>query len=129
MDEQVLEILQKVVLVILELTVPALAAWIISELKRWREQREDDSWSYALERIVRDAVTAAEQLGLTDQLAEFAESKLDYAIQYVEQALAFHGYAIDLDQYVEVIRAMIEAEVRRQFPNEGTLPLTRALTG
>jgi hypothetical protein len=132
MDEQVLEIAQKAVMLVIQLAIPPLIAWGIAEFKRWREEqareRDDENWFFILESVVRDAVTAAEQLGLTDQLSEFAESKLDYAIAYVEQALTAHGYAIDLDPFLDVIRGMIEAEVRRQFPPEGA-PAAMQLLG
>jgi hypothetical protein len=66
--------------------------------------------------VVFDAVTAAEQLGLTDQLKDYADTKMDYAISYVEQALKGYGYDIDLDPIMDMIVGMIEAEVNRQFP-------------
>jgi len=112
------EILQKVILLVLQLAIPPLLAWGIAQFKQWREAQAQDSWIWILEGVVRDAVAAAEQLGLTDQLQQFAESKLAYAIHYVEEALAMRGVPLDLDAYADAIRGMIEAEVRRQFPKE-----------
>ena len=129
MDEQVLGIVQKAVLLVIQLAIPPLIAWGIAEFKHWREARADETWFFVLESAVRDAVTAAEQLGLTEQLWAFADSKLDYAIQYVERALEARGFPVDLDPYVYVVRGMIEAEVRRQFPSNGAGPAAYQLLG
>jgi len=112
-----IEIAQKAIMVVIQLAIPPLLAWAIAQFKKWREERAQDTWFWVLEGVVRDAVAAAEQLGLTGQLSQLAESKLDYAIDYVERALEARGFPIDLDPYVDVIRGMIEAEVNRQFPH------------
>jgi hypothetical protein len=105
-------------MVLIELAVPALLAWAATWFKRQREEMLNQRWYQILEKVVRDAVAAAEQLELTGAIEEFAESKLDYAIQYVERAMASQGIPLDIDPFVDVIRGMIEAEVRRQFPHE-----------
>ena len=129
MDEQVLEIVQKSVLLVIQLAIPPLLAWAIAEFKQWREAQADESWFFVLESVVRDAVAAAEQLGLTDQLGAFAGDKLGYAIKYVERSLEARGFPIDLDPYFDVIRGMIEAEVKRQFPSDGNQPVAYQLVG
>lgn len=126
MSEETLEILQNIVLLVLQLAIPPLLALIATAVRRWIETRENERWFQVLRDVVADAVAAAEQLGLSGQLSEFAESKLDYAIAYVEQALAAAGYPVDLDPFIDVIRGMIEAEVRRQFPSEGQPPAEAA---
>ena len=129
MDKQVLEIVQKALLLVIQLAIPPLIAWAIAEFRQWREARANETWFFVLESVVRDAVTAAEQLGLTEQLGALADSKLDYAIKYIERALEARGFPIDLDPYVDVIRGMIEAEVKRQFPSDGIRPTAYQLVG
>lgn len=109
-------IAQKAIMVLVQLTIPPLLAFALAEFKRWQAERADQGWYRVLQDIVRDAVAAAEQLGLTEELAEVGQTKLDYAIAYVERSLRAHGFPIDLAPYVDVIRGMIEAEVQRQYP-------------
>jgi hypothetical protein len=118
MSGEGLGILQKSLLVVIEVAVPVLLAWGVAELKvHLKRVRQRDEW-WVIEEAVSRAVTAAEQLGLTDELEEWGETKLDAALLFVERELAARGVPLDLHEYAEVIRAMIEAEVRRQFPNE-----------
>jgi biopolymer transport protein ExbB/TolQ len=113
MGQQELEILQKVILVVLQLAIPPLLAWGIAEARRWIElQRKRDDW-WKVEAAVRNAVEAAEQLGLTKQIANYGEAKLETAIEFIEAQLDAAGVPLDIDQYSDAIRAMIEAEVKR----------------
>jgi hypothetical protein len=115
MSEQELAILQNVILVFIEVSIPPLLALALSELKHHLAQlRRREDWSQ-VEAAVERAVSAAEQLGLTEQLAEYGEGKLDVAIAFVEAQLDAAGVALDIDQYEQAIRAMIEAEVKKQF--------------
>jgi len=118
MSEQELQILEKIIMVVLQVAIPPLLAWGIAELKRWVDHvRDQDEWQHVFW-AVRAAVSAAEQLDLTGQLAEYGESKLQVAIGFVEAQLAAAGIPLDVDQYADAIRAMIEDEVRLQFPHE-----------
>jgi hypothetical protein len=70
-------------------------------------------------------VRAAEQAGLTDQLACVGAKKKDYAIQLVQN----HMNRLGLDVDVEEIAALIESEVHRQFTQPTPVidnPKTRA---
>jgi len=117
MTGQELEIVQNVLMVLIKVAIPPLLVWGLAELKAHLERlRQKDEWK-VLEAAAERAVAAAEQLGLTDQLAEYGEAKLDVAIQFVEAQLAAAGVALDLDRYADVVRAMIEAEVKKQFPD------------
>lgn len=115
-NELVWDIAQRFLMLVIQLFIPLLLAWLGVKIRRLIEEKRKESWFQALEDIVAQAVSAAEQLGLTDQLSEFAETKLDYAIQYIEQQLALRGIPIDIDPFIDAIRGMIEAEVQRQFP-------------
>ena len=110
-----LGIVENVVMLVIRLAVPALLGLALGEFKRWRDQQAKESAWWELERVVGDAVAAAEQLGLTDQLEAYGGDKLAYATEQVELRLATMGLPLDLDQYGDVIRGMIEAEVKRQF--------------
>jgi len=112
---QEVEIVQNVLMVLIQVAIPPLLLWGLAELKRHFESlRQRDEW-YQVEMAVSRAVTAAEQLGLTDQLTQYGEQKLDVAIQFVEAQLAAAGVPLDVDVYADAVRAMIEAEVQRQF--------------
>ncbi len=116
MTEQELAILQKVVLVLIQVCIPPLLAWAIVEAKRYIDQlRKQEQWKHVFW-AVTSAVGAAEQLGLSDQLEKYGESKLAVAIAFVEAQLAAAGVPLDVDEYADAIRAMIEAEVREKFP-------------
>lgn len=116
MTEQEFAILQKIVLVLIQVCIPPLIAWAIAEAKRYTDQlRKQEEWKRVFW-AVESAVVAAEQLGLTGQLEKYGESKLDVAISFVEAQLAASGVPLDVDEYADAIRAMIEAQVHDQFP-------------
>jgi biopolymer transport protein ExbB/TolQ len=105
-------IIQKIILVLIQVAIPPLLAWGIAELRRYLGQlRQKEEWE-AIKDAVRVAVDAAEQLGLTDQLEEYGEDKLAAALEFVEDQLEAQGIMLDIDQYADAIRAMIEAEVK-----------------
>ena len=117
MSDQEVAIIQNILMVLVQVAIPPLIAWSIAEFKAWRKQQlQNETWR-TVEKAVADAVAAAEQLGLTDQLEEYGEAKLDVACRFVEARLVAAGVPLDIDQYTDAIRAMIEAEVRRQFPS------------
>lgn len=118
MSELEVEILQKSILVFLRIAIPPLLAWGLAEFRRWIElQRQRDYW-YQVERAVSVAVTAAEQLDLDDALKQYGADKLEAAVALVEAQLAAWGVPLDVDQHLDAIRAMIESEVKRQFPKD-----------
>lgn len=117
MSQEEVAILQNVVMVLIQVAIPPLLVWGISEAKAHLEKlRQRGDW-WQVEAAVERAVAAAEQLGLTEQLADYGDAKLDVAIGFVEAQLAAAGVALDIDQYADAIRAMIEAEVKKQFPS------------
>lgn len=115
-DTPELVILQKVVLVFIQIAIPPTVAFVLNEWKRQRaELRKHRLW-LAVERAAMNAVAAAEQLGLTGDIADYADSKLEYALDAAENFLALQGIRVDVDPWGETLRALIEAEVNRQFP-------------
>ena len=116
MSEQELVIIQKLLLVLIQVGVPVLATIALSEYKRHLESlRQYNNW-IAVKDAVRSAVVAAEQIGLKEDLQEYGGDKLGLAIGFVEAQLAAAGIPIEIDQHVDAIKALIKAEVRRQFP-------------
>jgi hypothetical protein len=106
-------ILQNIILVLIQVSVPVLLAFALAEWKRGRaELQKRQDWQQ-VEAIVSRAVQAAEQLGLSDQLADYAESKLDAAIRLAEAELTARGLPLDVDEFATAIRSLIESEVNR----------------
>ena len=70
------------------------------------EAQYPDAFS-VVESIAAQVVAAAEQAGAIG----YADSKIDYALEMAERWLDEYDFDIDL----ELIRAAIEAEVKRQF--------------
>lgn len=110
-------VLMKVLDVLIPLLVPALlafvGAYVAKVWKMFKDSKPDIA--YAIENAAEFAVKAAEQMGLTEQLTDWADSKLDYAIDMAERYLAEQGFNnIDLD----VIRAAIERAVIEYFPKK-----------
>ena len=115
MGEAEVAIIQNLLMVVIQVAVPLLLAWLAAEWKRYIEQlRTSEQW-LCIEAIIGTAVKAAEQLGLSKQLGEYGEDKLQVAIRLVEAQLAAAGIPLDLDVYADAIRAMIEAAVKEQF--------------
>jgi hypothetical protein len=114
-EEEVI-LIQKFGLVVIEVGLPVLLAW---GLAMWKQQlqraRQWQDW-YKVEQAVHRAVKAAEQLGLTEDLTQYGEGKLDAAIRFVEAQLAAQGVPLDVDEHADAIRSMIEAAVKEQFP-------------
>jgi len=116
MTEQEVAIVQNLLMVVIQVAVPILLAWALAEGKRYLAQLRTSAQWREVENIVYAAVQAAEQLGLTGQLAEYGEDKLQVATRFVEAQLAAAGIPLDVALYADAIRAMIEAEVKDQFP-------------
>jgi hypothetical protein len=113
-----LEIIQKIILVILQVAIPPLVGYILVQWKKRMEVLQSDETWIKVQEAVADAVRAAEQLGLTDQLKEYGDSKLEFAIAAAEKFLEVQGIRLDLDEPANVLRTLIEAEVNRQFPKK-----------
>jgi len=111
MSELELAIVEKVIMLVLRLLtvflVPAIgfyATKVLAGLKtsqHWEQVRL----------LVRTAVRTAEQLELTGDLNQYADTKLDAAFNMIEEDLAALGIPIDLDQYRPQIAQLIEEAV------------------
>jgi hypothetical protein len=114
--EAELVMIQKALLVLIEVATPPVVAWLLIEWKRWRAQMQQHAAWDTLEWVVKDVVRAAEQLDLTGDLSRYAEDKLSYAMRRAEELLAARGLPLDVDAPMDLLRTLIEAEVNRQFP-------------
>lgn len=117
MDPELLGILQKALLLLIQVGAPILIGWAILLYKRHLDGVRQQDWFLQLEEVGRVAVLAAEQLELSGDLDKFAKSKLDYAMKYAEQALKAQGIPLDLDEPLAVLRMVIESQVREHFPH------------
>jgi len=113
-------ILEAMLAVVLPVAVGVLAAWL--------RARRDEILSHMGEReremllqAVDIAVNAAEQSGLAGHIRDVGAEKKKFALDTAEAYLRRWGLEIDLN----VLAAMIEAEVGRQFgPGGGSRLLT-----
>lgn len=117
MDELWQKLVEQLVLNAIPLLVPLVIAWVVRLLTQvWSEFKANrPEVAYYVESAAEFAVTAAEQVGLSGKLSEFADSKLDYAMEMAQRWLAENNVKyIDID----LLRAAIEAEVLKQFPKK-----------
>lgn len=107
-----LDVISQALQVLLEATLPILAAmaaaWLKSKYDVARSELSE-SQQILLDGIVRVAVFAAEQLKAT----EYIDNKLDYAVAYSQAQIDKLGLSISVGE----LRARIEAAVKEQFPH------------
>ena len=103
---QFLEFILAAVLPILAVFVAKYLQAAIGKYVAEAEAQYPDIFS-VVEMVAAQVVAAAEQAGA----AGFIDSKIDYALEMAARWLAEYDFDIDLD----LIRAAIEAEVKRQF--------------
>ena len=115
MGEMEVAIVQNLLMVVIQVGVPLLLTWVLAEVKRYLEQLRTNAQWQRIEAIIYQTVAAAEQLGLSEQLDEYGENKLQVAIRLTEARLAAAGIPLDLDEYADVVRALIEAAVLERF--------------
>ncbi len=106
------DLMQKLAVILLRAALTAAVPIIAAEIRCYLQQLRADKRYDQLRQVVRDAVAAAEQMGLTEDLYDYAESKLDYAAEAVQAWLDSNGVHLAVDE----LRVLIESEVRRQFP-------------
>lgn len=103
-------IANKMILVVIAVLLPPFCAWLVLQFKRLWATRDSEQWTEVWW-AVDTAVKAAEQMGLHNDLAEWGNSKLKYAVDFVEKYLNARNIKIDVQEIYIVIRGMIEAEV------------------
>ena len=109
----IMELVSQFLEVILKALLPILAVYVLQFFRALVEKylaeakaQYPDAFS-VVESIAAQVVAAAEQAGA----AGFIDSKIDYALGLAEKWLAEYDFDIHLD----LIRAAIEAEVKKQF--------------
>lgn len=108
------QIIQTVLEAVLTIALPVVVGYAVTWLRTQRESllaRLDEKARFMVQDAVRIAVQAAEQSGLAKHIADKAEEKKRFALDFAEKYLAEWGLEMDLD----VLADMIEAEVHRQF--------------
>lgn len=126
MDQYWQKFAQELLLQAIPILIPLAIAWIGKLcVEVWEKiKSRKPELALLIEEAARFSVLAAEQVGLSGALSEFANSKLEYAIQVAEKYLATRGIKhIDLD----LLRAAIEAEVKKaDFPHVEKTQLLRS---
>lgn len=114
------DVISKIVLMLIEVIVPPLLVIAIRQFTRWLNMiQQRDDWEF-IQQSVWTAIHAAEQLGLTGDLEQYAAEKLEFATAMVNEMLAQRGIKIDVNEHADLIRGMIEAALREvDFPNVG----------
>jgi hypothetical protein len=100
---------QSLLIIAIPVVVAALFQWVRQRSAEIKQKLTQEQLSM-IQRGIQLAVKAAEQAGLSGQLAGGAEKK-QYAIDAVQRYLDRAGVSID----VEEIATLIEAEVNAQF--------------
>lgn len=100
---------QGLLIIAIPIVVAALFQWVRQRSAEIKQNLSKEQLS-TIEKGIQIAVKAAEQAGLSGQLAGGAEKK-QYAIDAVQRYLDRTGVSID----VEEIATLIEAEVNSQF--------------
>jgi hypothetical protein len=107
------DLLTNILLVLINTLAPAVTLYVVNLVRQANARAKREHWYAMAHEIARTAVLAAEQLGLKGLLGEFAESKLDYALERCEKELVANGIRVDLDITAEHLRAIIEAQVNQ----------------
>ena len=109
----IMEIVSQFLEIILKAVLPILAVYVFQYFKAAigkylaeAKAQSPDVFS-VVEKIAAQVVAAAEQAGVEG----YADKKLEFALEIAEKWLEQYDFDIDLD----LIRAAIEAEVKRQF--------------
>ena len=108
-----MDVISQILEVVLAAVLPILAVFVAQYLRALVVKQLADAksqWPDAfsvVEAIAAQVVAAAEQAGAIG----YVDSKIDYALEMAERWL--DEYDLDID--LELIRAAIEAEVKRQF--------------
>ncbi|MCE5209847.1 MAG: hypothetical protein LLG42_16275 [Chloroflexi bacterium] len=87
MDEVWQKFLQQVLLNLVPIVVPLVIAWVGKIcVDIWQKiKREQPSVAWYLTEAAEFAVNAAEQVGLSGALENYADSKLDYAMSVAQK--------------------------------------------
>lgn len=118
MSAEEAKIIESLALLVVSVLVPVAVAYAAKLWYQYKEQLIKQDWFYFVDDTIKKAVTAAEQLGLTKQLGEYANSKYDWAVEAITASLEQAGVPVDLRPVGVALRMAIEAEVRRQFKQE-----------
>jgi hypothetical protein len=118
------DLLTNIVMVLLKTFAPLVVAYTVNLLRQWNARASKEHRYVLISEFAREAVAAAEQLGLSGQIEEIATSKFAYALGKLETMLTVNGIKLDADVPIEYLKTVIEAEVNRlpkTIPATGTM--------
>lgn len=97
---------------------PLAAVWLVSLIVKtaqsaWSAFKADNEiYAHQVELAVEFGMKAAEQNGLTGELAKLAISKKEFAIDFAQKFLSAQGVKVDL----QLLDGLIESKVQELFP-------------
>lgn len=118
MSAEEAKIIESFALLVVSILVPVAVSYAAKLWYQYKEQLIKQDWFYFVDDTIKKAVTAAEQLGLTDQLSAYGNSKYNWAVEAITASLEQAGVPVDLRPVGVALKMAIEAEVRRQFPKQ-----------
>lgn len=116
------EVIQAMLLILIEAIAPVAVGYALLKLKEAQGRAKREHWYLMLELFAANAVQAAEQLGLSGELSNYASDKFGYALSQVELMMAQNGIRLDLDVPVKHLKAIIEAKVHELNQGAFILP-------
>lgn len=106
------DLIQAILLILIEAVAPIAVGYALLKLRDAQTRAKQEHWYVMLEMVAGNAVKAAEQLGLSGELSNYAKSKFEYALEQVELMMMKNGIRLDLDVPLAHLKAIIEAKVR-----------------
>lgn len=104
------DLIQQVSLLLIQALVPVAVGFLIVWLKRQtalvQSKLTDQQWKL-LNSVVDSAVQVAEQSGLAGYIANEAQEKKAYAVNYAKKVLAEYGLTVDLDILYDAIESAV----------------------
>ena len=116
------DLIQAILLILIEAVAPLAVGYALLKLRDAQSRARQEHWYVMLEMFAGNAVKAAEQLGLSGELRNYAVSKFEYALGQVELMMMHSGIRLDLDVPLAHLKAIIEAKVR-ELDETGTIIL------
>ena len=99
-------LLEETIRVLMPILLVVVIGWVTVGIQRIRKELGEKRWQAILD-AVRYAIYAAEQSGLSGQLAALGQSKKEFAIEMVQDLLTDRGIQLD----VQKIASLIEGEL------------------
>lgn len=116
------DLIQAILLILIEAVAPLAVGYALLKLRDAQARARQEHWYVMLEMFAGNAVKAAEQLGLSGELRNYAVGKFEYALEQVELMMMQNGIRLNLDMPLAHLKAIIEAKVH-ELNETGTIIL------